>query len=1197
MTGQSADMNQSFKMADLKFLSFNVEGLESMLLDPAFNNLINLHDICILVETMRKDDSKLNLENFWDVSQVRPKDKKMGRYAGGITILVKSHLHKGVKVAHNSEGLLWIRLRKDFFKLQNDIFVCATYIPPQSSKSAMSKTDYMADLLSTTNSFLRQGNVVIAGDLNARMGSENNNTETEIPLLNDILPQSAVAPKITERSCCDQVINQHGRKLTQICNDLELHVANGRTPGDLLGNFTCYTNNGSSTVDLVIADQQTIHSIKYLKVMPPEYTSVHAPISFKLKCDVLVPLKKDSSIPLPPKIIWEVDKEQILKDSLLSTSNMTKIQNITDTLKNENSSKECIDECLHEMNNILIKEAKKCMKVSRVRPKPQSTKTQSKSCKWYSSECSSLKTRLKNQARLIMKNPKDPFIRGQYTKTKKLYRKTVKLAKQQYEVETIKTLQEKASNPKEFWKFLKKIDKHNANLANNNSPDQEEWLQHFTSLNSLDPSAIKPVNEGVDKIIQEVETKLSNLSDTPSSLMKEVDSDEIMKGIKALKKGKAVATDLISNDIIIATAEIITPFLVALFNKIIKYEITPEDWALGIIIPLFKSGDASDTNCYRGITINSCLSKLFMMLMNVRLQDFCNQQGIIHFNQIGFTKDFRPADHVFTLKTLVDKSLHDNKPLHVCFVDFRKAYDSVWRDGLYKKLLSYDVDKRFVRLLRNIYSTSSLAVKTPTGRSNIFSSNVGLKQGCNLSPLLFNIFINDLLTEINGYFPDSPTLNNIPINGLMYADDLVLISESEDGLQRLLDILHNYINKWFLQVNKAKTKYMRIYRYNCSTPPQTMKLGDAPLEKTDEYCYLGTNFTSNGSLNNACKTLHDKAIKAMYGLLRKINKHHSCNTQLLLQLFDKMILPIAMYNAEVWGTVCFPCNKNNNDFLNVTSNKNPVEDIQIRFCKRVLAVNDRATNWAVLSECGRLPTITGIMRNITTFWVHLINSRSPILKAALQVSADLSRVNHINSWFSTLTRILKFLGLEHILYTSDLQEVDLRVRSIKRILRQKAIENWLTTHEKTRGLERTKLDLFCQTKTEFGLSLHLSSPLNFKERRALTKFRTSCHNLPVETARYEGVENRNHRICPLCNEATGDEAHYLTECPFEPFVEIRTPLTAAVTKKFPHFPSLSKAEKTVCLLNNPHTQIQSQVGRFAHEIMDTFTDMITASRR
>ena len=187
------------------------------------------------------------------------------------------------------------------------------------------------------------------------------------------------------------------------------------------------------------------------------------------------------------------------------------------------------------------------------------------------------------------------------------------------------------------------------------------------------------------------------------------------KGIKALLDGKAVAADRISNEILKATSDIITPFLVALFNKILELELFPEDWSLGLILPLFKSGDTMDVNCYRGITINSCLSKLFMLLMNNRLQSVCDKHNIIHYNQIGFRKDFRPADHVLTLKTVIDQSFHNKKPLHVCFVDFRKAYDTVWRDGLYHKLLSYGFHPKFVRLLKNIYSTSSLAVKTAGG--------------------------------------------------------------------------------------------------------------------------------------------------------------------------------------------------------------------------------------------------------------------------------------------------------------------------------------------------------------------------------------------------------------------------------------------------------------------------------------------------
>ena len=191
---------------------------------------------------------------------------------------------------------------------------------------------------------------------------------------------------------------------------------------------------------------------------------------------------------------------------------------------------------------------------------------------------------------------------------------------------------------------------------------------------------------------------------------------------------------------------------------------------------------------------------------------------------------------------------------------------------------------------------------------------------------------------------------------------------------------------------------------------------------------------------------------------------------------------------------------------------------------------------------------------------------------------------------------MRFLGLEHLLYTSDIQEINFGVKNIKRILYQKSIANWQMTHEKTRNLQHTKMDLFCKTKTAFGISLHLSSPLSFKERRALTKFRTSSHNLPVETARYEGTENRSHRLCPFCNEDIGDEAHYLTECSYDPFQTLRLPMIDKVTKKFPMYQSMSKTEKTVFLLGNLDIQILSVVGRYAHEIMEAFRETNTASR-
>ena len=597
-----------------------------------------------------------------------------------------------------------------------------------------------------------------------------------------------------------------------------------------------------------------------------------------------------------------------------------------------------------------------------------------------------------------------------------------------------------------------------------------------------------------------------------------------------MKKGKAVATDLVSNELIKATSDIITPFLVALFNKLLDLEIYPEDWSLGIILPLFKSGDISDVNCYRGITINSCLSKLFMLLLNNRLQSFCDLRKIIHFNQIGFCKDFRAADHVFTLKTLVDQAFQSKESLYVCFVDFKKAYDSVWRDGLFHKLLSNGVSPKFVRLLRNIYKSSSLAIKMTEGRSSTFPSNVGLKQGCNLSPLLFNVFINDFLTETSLHFSHSPFLNDIPVNALMYADDLVLISKTKDGLQNLLNTLHNFTESWFLRINKSKTKTMCFSRVNCE-PLKNIKFGSDFINSTESYCYLGTTFTDNGSLNSAAKILHDKSIKAMYGLLGKVNKHKSCDPKLLMQLFDKTILPVATYNSEVWGPLCLPVNQNNNDFLNVSSSKNPVEDVQVKFCKRVLGISDRTSaNWAVLSECGRLPTITLIISKMITYWYHLSTTSSPLLKAALETNVRLATKGY-KSWFSYVHRCMKILSIDHILYTSDIVEARLLSQKSKILVKNLASDNWTRLHAKMSD-ECTKLDLYCKLKQSSLMSPHLTAPLSPKQKSAITKFRIRASNLPIVTGRFLDIP-RADRLCTLCCSGVGSEAHYFLSCRFQ----------------------------------------------------------------
>ena len=394
-------------------------------------------------------------------------------------------------------------------------------------------------------------------------------------------------------------------------------------------------------------------------------------------------------------------------------------------------------------------------------------------------------------------------------------------------------------------------------------------------------------------------------------------------------------------------------FLVTLFNKILQTQIYPEKWSRGIITPIPKSGEIENPDNYRGITINSCLSKLFNLLLINRLLSLINEKNILKNNQIGFRKGFRTADHVLTIKALMNKYLSENKKLYLYFVDFRKAYDSIWHEALFEKLLGYKISTKFVSLLKNVYEKLNLSVRLPRGITEFFPSNVGLKQGCNMNPILFNLFINDINEIFHERFYHPVTLCNIKLSNLLYEDDLILISETRTGLQSCLSNLQAYCQKWKLTVNKKKTKVMVVEKRQFSTQMHRFSFKKEPLEICKLYPYLGTIITNNGNFKVNIQELCKSARRAMYTLLGSTNKYASGNLRMLLKLFDRMILPICTHNCEVCGSTFFTRKFVPNDFLSKRRLKNAADKLHCVFIKQTLGVNSKASNWAILSETNR----------------------------------------------------------------------------------------------------------------------------------------------------------------------------------------------------------------------------------------------------
>ena len=242
-----------------------------------------------------------------------------------------------------------------------------------------------------------------------------------------------------------------------------------------------------------------------------------------------------------------------------------------------------------------------------------------------------------------------------------------------------------------------------------------------------------------------------------------------------------------------------------LFNLALTVGEVPNIWCKGLITPVFKNGDAFNPENYRPICVLSCLCKFFTNALNIRLSESTKRCKIIDHVQIGFSENHRTTDHIFTLKSIIFKNVSNSTrgKVYSCFVDFKKAFDTVWHEGLFQKLLEVNGKGNFLKLIQSLYKKWTCAVKINNCRTDFFSCKKGVRQGCPISPILFNLYINDLLNDLNEYSFDSVHLSaKLQITWLAYADDIILISKSALGLQNLLNCLHKFCEKWKVKVNQ-----------------------------------------------------------------------------------------------------------------------------------------------------------------------------------------------------------------------------------------------------------------------------------------------------------------------------------------------------------------------------------------------------------
>lgn len=192
---------------------------------------------------------------------------------------------------------------------------------------------------------------------------------------------------------------------------------------------------------------------------------------------------------------------------------------------------------------------------------------------------------------------------------------------------------------------------------------------------------------------------------------------------------------------------------------------------------------------------------------------------------------------------------------------------------------------------------TNYCIKTAT-ISTPFESTTGVKQGCNLSPTLSNIFQNDM-HQIFDERCSPVSVGQITCSSMSWADDLILFATSHEGVQRCLKKLNEYVDKMGLGINVTKSKYMILCKGKCKL--QCLYIGGDQIEYVTRYKYLGFMISSNGNLNVAIDDRISKAKKAMFMLKQVLSTSHNVSTSLTMSLYDKQISPILLYGSLIWG--------------------------------------------------------------------------------------------------------------------------------------------------------------------------------------------------------------------------------------------------------------------------------------------------------
>jgi hypothetical protein len=577
-------------------------------------------------------------------------------------------------------------------------------------------------------------------------------------------------------------------------------------------------------------------------------------------------------------------------------------------------------------------------------------------------------------------------------------KKSAKTDKERYINELCKSIEEsrKQNKSREVYEGIRKLTGKSANqtsivkdkdgsMITDADKVKTRWKQYFEELYN-DPN---PVDE---RILVELENNRDE-EPTPSIMI-----EEVTRAIERLKTGKAPGIDNITaEEIKAATEGNGMQVIFKLCKRIWDEEVFPKEWKRAIIVPVYKKKDKLDCNNYRGISLLCHSSKIMTTIIMERIKK--RTEEILSEEQAGFRTSRSTIDQIFTLRQLAEKYSDFSKDLFVCYVDFKKAFDSVWREGLWKVMRRLGYPEKIVRILESLYRGTFSAVRVGADVSEWFETIVGVLQGCMLSPILFNIFLEVIMAQSLDKINTGAVMNGRIINNLRFADDIAVLAEKEVDLQGMVNRIATESTRMGMKINTGKTEVQHIGLPKCNA---AITIDKDDLKQVEEFVYLGGNMSEDATTTQDLKRRVGLACGAMQKLC-PIWKAKDIRVSTKLRVYEALVLSILMYNSETWTLR--------------EEDKNRLRVFEMNCLRKIKGVTrrDRIRNTDIRSEMGmEVDVVQKIQKRRLRYYGHVVRmkpERLPNVALFGHVHGKRKRGRPRKRWFNNLEQDAEEMGM------------------------------------------------------------------------------------------------------------------------------------------------------------------------------------------